>query len=542
MGAQRNLEPSRAYIRGRADGSNSADVPIAGRPSPATPAEGFMSSIISGKRSHLENTNGPVNNKRRLTLRPCTKVDSSKWTGLQRPNFLSLPEDIVSRITADLTVKEAVRMSVVCSKLRRAWTYQPNLDFDSSTMHVNVVSTQHVRGCTGKARRDQSSDRHHRMLGIKRFIDMVNHILSKHSGLTVNRFSVTFELRKEHANDIDGWVSFAIASKAKVVILDFSPYRGPYEDNYSFPYHLFNHQNTSYLQVLRLSSVTLGPNPDISGFANLTTLDLEHVLVMQDLHYLLLKCPALEWLSIRLCSLPHNLHAAEPLHLLKFLCVQDCAVNKIELNAPNLTTFEYRGTSNVLIALHKCLKLKTAGIYFHVEDNLGYVFTGLPNALPNVETLHVRANVMTQIHGFAQAPLKFIYLKHLIMKLTFSSTKRFGKNAILQLAYLLEAAPFLMDLHLDMLCVSFCDGRPQHDVIIDRTHHNLKRVFMTGFVGNGGQVALVKYILRNAVQLERMAIDPKGKIMDQMLGEYEGHRSAMSKLMPADKNGVLVIL
>lgn len=115
---------------------------------------------------------------------------------------------------------------------------------------------------------------------------------------------------------------------------------------------LFNHQNTSYLQVLRIISVTLGPNPDICGFANLTTLDLWHVLVPQGLHYLLLKCPALEWLSIRLCSLLHDLHAAEPWHRLKFLCVQDCSVNRIELNAPNLTTFEYKGGSNVLITLN----------------------------------------------------------------------------------------------------------------------------------------------------------------------------------------------
>lgn len=93
-----------------------------------------------------------------------------------------------------------------------------------------------------------------------------------------------------------------------------------------------------------------------------------------------------------------------------------------------------------------------------------------------------------------------------------------------------------------MHCVSFCDGRPQRDVIVDRPHSNLKRVFITGFIGNGGQVALVKYILRNAVQLESMTIDPKGNIMDQFLGEFEGRLSANSKLVPADKNGVLVIL
>uniref|UniRef100_A0A0A9FK95 At1g61320/AtMIF1 LRR domain-containing protein n=1 Tax=Arundo donax TaxID=35708 RepID=A0A0A9FK95_ARUDO len=128
------------------------------------------------------------------------------------------------------------------------------------------------------------------------------------------------------------------------------------------------------------------------------------------------------------------------------------------------------------------------------------------------------------------------------MKLTFANAKRFGKNAILQLAYLLEAAPFLVYLHLDMLCVSFCEDPPKRDVIIDRPHHNLKRACITGFNGNGGQVALVKYILRNAVQLERLTIDPRGRIMDQMMGKFHGRISAKYELMPEDKNGVLTVL
>jgi len=38
----------------------------------------------------------------------------------------------VSRIIAEITLKEAVRMGAVCRKLRGAWIYHPNLDFDIS--------------------------------------------------------------------------------------------------------------------------------------------------------------------------------------------------------------------------------------------------------------------------------------------------------------------------------------------------------------------------------------------------------------------------
>ena len=46
--------------------------------------------------------------------------------------FFSKPycQDIVSRIIAGITLKEAVRMSSVCSTSRKAWIYHPNLDFD----------------------------------------------------------------------------------------------------------------------------------------------------------------------------------------------------------------------------------------------------------------------------------------------------------------------------------------------------------------------------------------------------------------------------
>uniref|UniRef100_A0A0D9WBS6 At1g61320/AtMIF1 LRR domain-containing protein n=1 Tax=Leersia perrieri TaxID=77586 RepID=A0A0D9WBS6_9ORYZ len=345
-------------------------------------------------------------------------------------------------------------------------------------------------------------------------------------------------LRKEHAHDIDGWVSFAIASKARAVILDFSPYIGLYENNYSFPCHLFNDRNGSHLKVLRLDTVTLGPTPDFCGFASLKILTLEHVLVLDNFQHFLPKCPALEWLKIRICPQLHNLIVSAPLTRLKYLCVQHCAISKIELHAPNLTTFRYSGGFKVIITLHESLKLKTATIGSPFENNLGYLFTGIPNGLPHVQRLHINViAIATQIPGFTQPPLKFNNLRHLSMTIAFGADERSGKNAVLQLAYLLEAAPFLMD------CVDLTDDPPATDVITDRPHYNLKTACITGFNGNGGQVALVGFILRNAVKLEKMAIDPKGRIIkNEIIGESKGRRIIKSKIVPKDNNGVLVIL
>lgn len=100
----------------------------------------------------------------------------------------------MSRITAEITLKEVIRMSALCSKLRRAWIYHLNLDFDISTVPASGIATVHA--CGSKAKRNRNSGQHNRMLRIKRFIDTVNLILGGHSGLAVNRLAIKFELHK----------------------------------------------------------------------------------------------------------------------------------------------------------------------------------------------------------------------------------------------------------------------------------------------------------------------------------------------------------
>ena len=152
-----------------------------------------MSISILARKEDMETRNCPAKRKRLML---------SKQTDLYGINFLSLPEvckiatwtlyhlcfegmhadfcsktycqDIVSRIIAGITLKEAVRMSIVCSKLRKSWIYHPNLDFDISTV--------------------PASSRHNIMQGLKRFIDTVNFVLREHSGLALNRLAVNFEL------------------------------------------------------------------------------------------------------------------------------------------------------------------------------------------------------------------------------------------------------------------------------------------------------------------------------------------------------------
>jgi hypothetical protein len=69
-----------------------------------------------------------------------------------------------------MPLKEAARMSAVCSNLRRSWIYHRNLDFNILALCVSVSGTN-------KAKRNQSSGQHNRRLDIKSFIGTVNSVL-----------------------------------------------------------------------------------------------------------------------------------------------------------------------------------------------------------------------------------------------------------------------------------------------------------------------------------------------------------------------------
>ena len=85
------------------------------------------------------------------------------------------------------------------------------------------------------------------------------------------------------------------------------------------------------------------------------------------------------------------------------------------------------------------------------------------------------------------------------------------------------------------------------DLIVDCRHYHLKTASVSGFCGEGGQVELVKYIMRNATQLERFTVDPINRINNSSgfmseLSEDSGRSSALRKLVPLDKVGVLRVL
>uniref|UniRef100_A0A0A9CPW2 F-box domain-containing protein n=1 Tax=Arundo donax TaxID=35708 RepID=A0A0A9CPW2_ARUDO len=434
---------------------------------------------------------------------PMASGKGSKIEGCVRSNFKAtrskdlqlhhLPPDILRGILSRLTLKEAVRMSILSRKWKQLWKCYPKLVFTRATMrssdaligHQNPLRTRFIRG--------------------------INSILRQLKSANLYKFVVKFGLRKRHTHHINRWVNFSAASRTKHVVLDLCPgVKGSTDtdDRYSFPLDVFNASGGSCVKYLRLGFVSLTLPSDFCGFKNLKKLSLHKVIITGELQCLLPECSVIEWLSITCCKLV-GLSISQQLSRLLFLRVQYCKLQKLNIQAPNLTTFEF-ADHMIPIVLGESLNISEATIeLFSFVDCFDYVFSELVNALSHVQSLSINFRINTEVEGFVKNPSRLTFLRHLVLKIDISGWPE-TTAGILRLVYLLELAPVLEELVLHMCCFEsasyICEL--SEDALPPCPHSHLKTVRMTGFYGYHGQLELALHILRNATCIERMVIDP----------------------------------
>ncbi|XP_044440183.1 putative F-box/LRR-repeat protein At3g28410 [Triticum aestivum] len=412
---------------------------------------------------------------RRHNSRPKTRLDN-------------LPEDVIQKILSRLPLKEVVQISTLSSGWRHVWRYHPDLIFSVEKLF------------DGKDKGDQE------------FVTSVNDILKDHYCTAVNKFKVNYGLSEEHGDDLDGWLSFAVLSKAKNVVLDLRPPPKCPDDVYNFPLHLFDDRNSSCVLSLRLVLVCLRPALNFCGFANLRSLKLHRVYVSKGLHCMLPHCAVLEWLSLTDCFMP-SFTMSEPLDHLQYACIQNCSLQSMELHAPNLTVFNY-SEQDVPIVLGKFHKLTKAKIeVLSDSDNLDYTFSHLVRAMSNVEEISLRIHIENEARQFmTDSRCDFINLRHLNIEVLVDRDPGCS-SGILRLASLLELTPSLEVFNLHVLFNSSLRYNGGGDATKTSGHklRHLKRVYMSGFADPRGQLELAWYILQHATALERMVIDPDVK-------------------------------
>lgn len=356
-----------------------------------------------------------------------------------------LPHEILVSILSLLTLKEAVRTSVLSRRWKKLWSYTAgSLEFeDSKTMHGILRNTKSLRVERFK------------------FIGWVNRVLDSHQGSSIREFRVRFDLNNRSRRYVDEWVAAALAKRVQNLELDFSPFlKGNHPTWYTFPSKFIFPSARCRLDLSCLRSLCL-------KFVNVTDEILECILS---------SCPFLERLVIVGSELLSNIKVAGSSLSLKHLFIYSNNFTNFEVSAPNLVSLGYHNDSKrapqVLIENAPLLTSIYLGALY---DPISIYLHPLWSSLHQLKALHLHMNLFKVVFvvlfrscfkvlyvlgncnvlifqdglEIPQFPLLF-NLRHLTWIVHTSDTA-----SLLGLTSLIEAAPFLhyFELKVD---ISFC--------------------------------------------------------------------------------------
>lgn len=190
-----------------------------------------------------------------------------------------LPDCILSHILTMLPMKDLLKTSILSRRWCKLWALRRDLYFD---IH-NVLGSEMELLETGDlidlprdstvvcfADFDLSRDE---------FVNRVDRVVKNFEGTNIDSFVVNFYLDCEQSNNIDQWISFAIARGVERINLLFlgRPYAhlGPSRKRYEFSF-LFSKTNASTLKHLHLQNCLVYniTNCDFILFKNLRSLTL----------------------------------------------------------------------------------------------------------------------------------------------------------------------------------------------------------------------------------------------------------------------------
>lgn len=241
-----------------------------------------------------------------------------------------MPNDILISIISHLSLKEAVRTSVLSQRWRNLWNSTSRLDFDDSIL---VPKTR--RGAFNFFQCDT-------------FSNLVNNVLESHQNSRIDEFSVcSYLLGRDEKSRVDRWLKFALDKRVQKLHLnlEFGAYTLP----------------TQFLHNHRLHSITV--------------LRLENLYLTSEVVEILLShCPGLEVLQLTgsrgLVHLKIYGHWLK-LKKLEILFCRD--LEYIEISRTNLVSFKYFGP-NLSILLYDVPHLIEAsirgGVVFHFLKNM----------------------------------------------------------------------------------------------------------------------------------------------------------------------------
>ncbi|KAJ3703288.1 hypothetical protein LUZ61_006993 [Rhynchospora tenuis] len=281
----------------------------------------------------------------------------------------SLSDDLLHHILSLLDIQEAVRTCVLSKRWQRLWADMDSLEFslpDFKTRSRNIE---------------------------RRFTRFIDALLSRRNDSDLRVFRLFCEETSFNVShqSITAWVLYATRHKAKVIEIDGCLYRSLPRDIFTCP----------SLEELRLAISGLGRGV-VAGGVNLPQLKKLHLCGIMSrnraiLRNLLSGCPALEDLSLDVCSIDLRVISSPQLKHLSIFSGLDTA--RIEsIRTPNLVSLCLRLRGDVLRAanLEKMPFLLNAII--SVDGGTGFAENrSIIAAFPNVRSLELSGNIMKDL-------------------------------------------------------------------------------------------------------------------------------------------------
>ncbi|PSS17222.1 F-box/FBD/LRR-repeat protein [Actinidia chinensis var. chinensis] len=391
----------------------------------------------------------------------------------------NLPEHIVDKIMSQLSLRDAVRTSVLSSKWRYKWNNLPNLVFDDQSI---LISSQ-----------DQTSKKN-------KLVNIVDHVLLLHTG-PIHKFMLSHRDIKGF-NDIDRWILYLSRGSVEEFILDI------WKDlRYKLPSSLYSCQKLIHLELFQC---LVKPPPTFNGFGSLKSLDLQHITMDQGLfEHMISGCKLLE----------------------RLILMNFDGFTVLNINAPNLRFFAIRGDfDDVSFRNSPFLAIVYIGLSVKIgyDQNLTLGNTGnlidFFFQLPSIQMLEVKIHFLKYLavgHIPGKLPRLCMKLNYLSIRINFND-----KDQNLAVLCLLRSSPNLQELEILAL--------PEEDMSPERVENiwledyyscpfnQLRLVQVADIVGVQCEMDFINFLLANSPVLERMTVRPAFNYMRcELLEELE---------------------
>uniref|UniRef100_A0A8I6Y854 At1g61320/AtMIF1 LRR domain-containing protein n=2 Tax=Hordeum vulgare subsp. vulgare TaxID=112509 RepID=A0A8I6Y854_HORVV len=398
-----------------------------------------------------------------------------------------LLQDIWCHIHSLMPMQDSARSACVSHAFLDSWRHHPNLILNKETLGRNACGKGDIA---------------------RTLISKVDQILKKHSRTAMKILKLDiFDCHDVDISDLNNWLQIAIIPGIEKLVLSLP---SGYQEVYTFPCSLLFGQNGSSLRYLQLSYCTFRPTVGFGFLRSLTKLYLRNVRTTGgELGCLLSNSLALQLLELRYCSEIIYLKIPCVLERLSCLNVSACnALQIVESNAPNLSTFNFNGDT-VQLSLRQSLQVKN--LYMgcpNVSNLLCYAITKLPYVVSTVEDLKLSSPSGERVNT-PMAAAKFLHLKFLEIYLDGDLSPGYD---YLSLVSFLDASPaletFIFRVDQDeMLFDSIIGGALHMRQMPEHKHNSLKNVKILGFCSAKSMVELTCHILENATSLECITLD-----------------------------------